>query len=68
MIHDAARPNFSIQLLKKLNNQLKSNDCVIPAVQTSDSIKYKTSNIVRNLKRENIYLIQTPQAFNYKKL
>ena len=68
MIHDAARPNFSIKLLNRLNNQLKSNDCVIPAVQTSDSIKEKTLNVVRNLKRKNIYLIQTPQAFNYKKL
>ena len=68
MIHDAARPNFSIKLLEKLSNELKTNDCVIPAIQTTDSIKEKNSNLVRNLKRENIYLIQTPQAFNYKKL
>jgi 2-C-methyl-D-erythritol 4-phosphate cytidylyltransferase/2-C-methyl-D-erythritol 2,4-cyclodiphosphate synthase len=68
LIHDAARPNFSINLLDRLCKGLKLNDCVIPATQTSDSIKQKTSNIVTNLKRENIYLIQTPQAFNYKKL
>ena len=68
IIHDAARPNFSLKLLKKLIDGLKTNDCVIPAIQTPDSIKQKTSNIVKNLKREDIYLIQTPQAFNYKKL
>ena len=68
VIHDAARPNFSLKLLKRLMNGLKKNDCVIPAIQTADSVKQKTSNIVINLKRENIYLIQTPQAFNYKKL
>ena len=68
LIHDAARPNFSIKLLDKLYNALKFNDCVIPGIQTSDTIKHKSSNIVTNLKRENIYLIQTPQAFNYKKL
>ena len=68
MIHDAARPNFSIKLFDKLNKKLKLNDCVIPAIQTPDSIKQKNLNIVQNLKRENIYLIQTPQAFNYKKL
>jgi len=68
MIHDAARPNFSLKLLEKLNKELILNDCVIPAIQTSDSIKQKSSNLVTNLKRENIYLIQTPQAFNYKKL
>jgi len=68
LIHDAARPNFSHKLLQKLMKGLKSNDCVIPAVQTTDSIKQKISGVVTNLKRENIYLIQTPQAFNYKKL
>ena len=68
LIHDAARPNFSLKLLDKLYKGLKLNDCVIPAIQTTDSIKQKTSTIVTNLKRENIYLIQTPQAFNYKRL
>ena len=68
MIHDAARPNFSLKLLDKLNKMLKSNDCVIPAIQTADSVKLKSLNKTTNLKRENIYLIQTPQAFNYNKL
>ncbi len=68
MIHDAARPNFTIGLLDKLNKELKFNDCVIPAIQVSDSIKHKLSNKITNLKRENIYLTQTPQAFNYEKL
>ena len=68
IIHDAARPNFSLKLLKRLMNELRSNDCVIPAIQTVDSVKQKTSNNFTNLKREDIYLIQTPQAFNYKKL
>jgi 2-C-methyl-D-erythritol 4-phosphate cytidylyltransferase/2-C-methyl-D-erythritol 2,4-cyclodiphosphate synthase len=68
VIHDAARPNFSLKLLKRLMDGLKSNDCIIPAIKTTDSVKQKTSDIVTNLKRENIYLVQTPQAFNYKKL
>ena len=68
MIHDAARPNFSLDLLNRLSKELKLNDCVIPAIQTTDTIKQKSLNIVTNLKRENIYLIQTPQAFNYKEI
>jgi len=68
MIHDAARPNFSIRLLDKLTRGLKLYDCVIPAIQSADSIKYKSLNKIINLERENVYLIQTPQAFNYKKL
>ena len=68
IIHDAARPNFSLKLLDRLYKSLKLDDCIIPAIQTSDTIKQKASNVVTNLKRENIYMIQTPQAFNYKKL
>jgi 2-C-methyl-D-erythritol 4-phosphate cytidylyltransferase / 2-C-methyl-D-erythritol 2,4-cyclodiphosphate synthase len=68
MIHDAARPNFTLKLLDKLNKELKSNDCVIPAIRTTDSIKQKLPKKIINLNRKNIYLTQTPQAFNYKKL
>ena len=68
MLHDAARPNFSLKLLDKLNKELRLNDCVIPAIQSTDSIKQKNLNIISNLKRENIYLTQTPQAFNFQKL
>jgi 2-C-methyl-D-erythritol 4-phosphate cytidylyltransferase/2-C-methyl-D-erythritol 2,4-cyclodiphosphate synthase len=68
IIHDGARPNFSLILLDKLINGLKSYDCTIPAIQSTDSIKEKSYKKIINLKRENIYLIQTPQAFNYKSL
>ena len=68
MIHDAARPNFSLKLLDKLKNEIKLNNCVVPAIQTADSVKQKIKGRVKNLKRENIYFMQTPQAFNYNKL
>jgi len=68
MIHDAARPNFTLKLIEKLYKELKSNDCVVPAIKAIDSVKQKIGTQISNLKRENIYLTQTPQAFNYKKL
>jgi 2-C-methyl-D-erythritol 4-phosphate cytidylyltransferase / 2-C-methyl-D-erythritol 2,4-cyclodiphosphate synthase len=68
MIHDAARPNFSTKLINKLIKELRHNDCVIPAIKSTDSIKEKSNKKIKNLKRENIYLTQTPQAFNYDKL
>ena len=68
MIHDAARPNFTLKLLDKLNKELKLNNCVVPSIKSNDSIKQKFKNKITNLKRENIYLTQTPQAFNYKQL
>ena len=68
MIHDAARPNFTLKLLTRLNKELKLNNCVIPAIQTTNSVKQKSSNRIKNLKRKEIYLTQTPQAFNYIQL
>ena len=68
LIHDAARPNFTTNLLNKLIRELKLNRCVVPVLKTNDSVKLKTKNKILNIKRENLYFTQTPQAFNYKDL
>ena len=54
LIHDAARPNFSIRLLHKLIASLKKNKASIPVISSKDSIKYKVKNQLFNLKRENL--------------
>ena len=66
LIHDAARPNFTINLIKKLNNSLKKYKASIPVVSSKDSIKYKVKNQLFNLNKKNSYLTQTPQAFKFK--
>ena len=68
LIHDAARPNFTIKLLNQLIKLLKNNKAVIPAINPKDSIKYKIKNQLFNLNRNNSYLTQTPQAFKFKDL
>jgi len=68
LIHDAARPNFTIKLLNNLIKMLKNNKAVIPAINSKDSIKYKIKNQLFNLNRNNSYLTQTPQAFKFKNL
>ena len=65
-IHDAARPNFSIKLLKNLIKNLKKNKAVVPVVLSKDSIKYKIKNQIFNLNKNNSFLTQTPQAFKFK--
>ena len=67
-IHDAARPNFSIKLLKNISKNLKKNKAVVPIVSSRDSIKYKIKNQIFNLDRSNSILTQTPQAFRFKVL
>ena len=54
-IHDAARPNFSIRLLKNISKNLKKNKAVVPVVSSKDSIKYKIKNQIFNLNRDNFY-------------
>ena len=68
LIHDAARPNFSIKLLKNLVKQLKNNIAVIPVTKSKDSVKYKLKKTYINLDRKEVFLSQTPQAFKFKKL
>ncbi len=68
LIHDAARPNFSLQLLKNLVKSLKKNKAVIPTVNTKDSIKYKVGKQLFNLNRNNSFSTQTPQAFRFNDL
>ena len=65
LIHDAARPNFSTNLLKRLIKKLENNKAVVPTILARDSIKYKIKNNIYNLDRNNSYLTQTPQAFKF---
>ena len=66
LIHDAARPNFTIKLLKRLIKSLQTNKASIPVISSKDSIKYKVKNQLFNLDKKNSYLTQTPQAFKFK--
>ena len=68
LIHDAARPNFSVKLLKNLIHKLKKNRAVVPYIYSNDSIKYKSQNQLFNLNRDKALLTQTSQAFKFKDL
>ena len=68
LIHDAARPDFSVTILNKLLKNLKEFDCVVPVLKTTSSIKAIKSKKILNLDRNKIFLSQTPQAFVFKKI
>ncbi len=68
LIHDAARPDFSLKLLKNLVKLLQKNKAVVPVIYSKDSIKYKIKNQIFNLNRKNSILTQTPQAFKFNDL
>ena len=68
LIHDSARPNCSIQLIKKIINASKKNT-VIPKISIHDALKESVGKeMLLNLPRENFFSTQTPQSFKFKEI
>ncbi len=60
LIHDAARPICSNNLIKKISLALKKKDNAIPYIQNNDRQITKTAH-----KDKKVINIQTPQGFHY---
>ncbi len=68
LIHDSARPNFSLKLINKIINLSKKNS-VIPRLPIHDALKeFISKEIILNINRNNFFLTQTPQSFNFKEI
>ena len=66
LIHDAARPFVDNEIISNCIKELKDNIAVCPALPCTDTIaKVKDSNIKQILNRNELYRLQTPQAFNF---
>ncbi len=72
LIHDVARPNFSIKLLGTILKKIKNSRAVVPKINVQDAIKQlidsSKEEYVVGRKRDNLFLTQTPQAFNLKEI
>jgi 2-C-methyl-D-erythritol 4-phosphate cytidylyltransferase/2-C-methyl-D-erythritol 2,4-cyclodiphosphate synthase len=67
LIHDASRPFVNRGLILDIIQSLKIHKGVIPGVRAVDSIKQVIDGkIIKSLDRNQIYLAQTPQGFDYK--
>lgn len=64
LIHDAARPLLSQEIINKCINHLLTYQATTPFINISDSIIQKENNKVKYLDRDTIKIIQTPQGFN----
>lgn len=67
IIHDAVRPFVSRSLIERLIKETKKFNAVIPGTPINDTVKRTDKKfIVQNtIPRENLFSIQTPQAFRY---
>lgn len=64
LIHDGARPYYSIKLVNDIVDKLVTNNAVIPALKVTDTIKVvKDGIVVKTVDREMLRTIQTPQGF-----
>ena len=72
LIHDAARPNFSLKLLTSILKNMKNSRAVIPKIKVQDAIKQiidsSKEEYIIGKGRDNLFLTQTPQAFNFKEI
>ena len=69
LIHDAARPLIDDNIIDIAINKTKKFKATIFALNVTDSIiESKNKYVMKYLKRENIFHVQTPQTFIYKYL
>ena len=72
LIHDAARPNFSLKLFSKIIKNMKNVRAVVPKISIQDAVKQKIDSSLNEYilgkSRDNLFLTQTPQAFNFKEI
>jgi len=72
LIHDVARPNFSLKLLSSILKGIKNARAVVPKVSIQDAVKQRIDSSLNEYilgkNRDNLFLTQTPQAFNLKEI
>ncbi len=69
VIHDAVRPLIESKNILNVVNACKESDGAILAHPVSDTLKKVNENLVSfTIDRTNLWLAETPQAFNLKKL
>ena len=69
LIHDAARPFISAELISEVIAMLDHTDAVIPGLRIAETLKFAPEGTIRRtIDRSNIWLAQTPQGFSFPKI
>jgi len=69
LVHDAARPCFTTEMLDKLITELSDHPTGgIMALPVRDTLKKVTDHDVVTMERDQLWQAQTPQMFRYGKL
>lgn len=68
IIHDGARPAIKEQYINKCIEEMNNHKGVTIGVKSKDTIKITNNDgiVINTTKRENTYIVQTPQCFERK--
>ena len=68
LIHDAARPGLSTDMITGLVAALSDADAAAPALKIVDALKRAADHSVTDIDRANLHRVQTPQAFKFTRI
>jgi 2-C-methyl-D-erythritol 4-phosphate cytidylyltransferase / 2-C-methyl-D-erythritol 2,4-cyclodiphosphate synthase len=68
LIHDAARPFLSHQVIDALVEALDSHEGALPALPVADTLARGSDMLGENVPRDDLVRVQTPQAFHTETL
>jgi 2-C-methyl-D-erythritol 4-phosphate cytidylyltransferase len=67
LIHDAVRPFISEKKIIEIINAAKEYKCIVPGLPVAETVKRTLKNniVKETIDRNNLWTIQTPQAFRF---
>ncbi|MCT4635480.1 MAG: 2-C-methyl-D-erythritol 2,4-cyclodiphosphate synthase [Rickettsiales bacterium] len=70
LVHDANRAFVSVELINQVIDKLKENPGfgVVPSIEVPETVKSIVNGRIESVDRDNLFLIQTPQGFYFKRL
>ena len=69
LIHDAARPFISADLISQVIAELGRANAVIPGLPVADTMKFAPGGMItKTVDRSAMWFVQTPQGFTFQKI
>jgi 2-C-methyl-D-erythritol 4-phosphate cytidylyltransferase / 2-C-methyl-D-erythritol 2,4-cyclodiphosphate synthase len=69
LVHDAARPFVSSDLIDRVITGLSQQPAVVPGLPIAETLKRAPEGLVaETVDRRNMWVAQTPQGFDYRKI
>jgi 2-C-methyl-D-erythritol 4-phosphate cytidylyltransferase/2-C-methyl-D-erythritol 2,4-cyclodiphosphate synthase len=65
LIHDAARPGVTAELITSVCRTLQDAKAVVPGIAVTDTVKRLAEDKMRTESRDGLYTVQTPQGFAF---